>query len=281
MNENMTTLPSKIVEDNITAASGKTVSPIWKIVIMGIMAGMFIAFGASASSAAVHNVSDVGIAKTVAGCIFPVGLMMIILVGGELFTGDCMMIMGVLDKKYSLLSMAKVLALVFFSNMIGSIIIAALINISGQLNYTEGALAAYTIKTAYGKAGIAFGTALSSGILCNIIVCVAVIMAAASRTAIGKLFGAFFPILAFVISGYEHCVANMYYIPAGIFASMNPDYAAKASELYGLTNLPEVLNWKNFFFTNLIPVTLGNMIGGMVFVGLPLFILHRKNGQVR
>ena len=268
-------VPQKIVSANITAAKGKTQLPLLRMILLGIFAGMFIACGASASSVAMHAISNVGLARLVAGCIFPIGLMMIVFVGGELFTGDCLMIMGCMHKNYSLLSMAKVLIVVWVSNLLGSVILAALVSASGQFHYSGDLLGAFTIKVGLAKVGLDFGTAFVSGILCNIFVCIAVLMAAAAKDIVGKVFAIFFPILAFVVSGYEHCVANMYYIPAAIFASADPAYVQAAQTAYGYTSAQLAsLNWGSFLLNNLVPVTLGNIVGGMVFVGLPLYLIH-------
>ena len=269
-------LPQQIVSANILAAKGKTELSLMRMIILGIFAGMFIACGASASSVAMHNISNVGLARLVAGAIFPVGLMMIVFVGGELFTGDCLMIMGCLHGKFSVWSMIKVLIIVFLSNFIGSTLIAALVNGSGQLHYSSDLLGAFTIKVAVGKLNMSFGAAFSSAIMCNIFVCIAVLMAAASKDISGKVWAIFFPIMAFVVSGYEHCVANMYYIPAGIFAASQENYVQAAQSAYGYTTSQlEILNWGNFLINNLLPVTLGNIVGGMLFVGLPLYLIHR------
>ena len=270
--------PLQIVAGNISAAKGKSELPLMRMILLGIFAGMFIAGGASASSLAMHAISNVGLARLVAGAIFPVGLMMIVLVGGELFTGDCLMIMGCIHGRFSAVKMAKVLVVVYLSNFVGSVIFAELVNLSGQYNYTNGLLGAFTIKVAMGKVNLSFGAAVASGILCNIFVCMAVLMAMAAKDIGGKVWAIFFPILAFVVSGYEHCVANMYYIPAGIFAKANSAYASVALETYGYTTLQlDSLNWVNFVVKNLIPVTIGNILGGMVFVGLPLYLIHAKN----
>ena len=276
MNSNLM-LPQQIVAANIAAAKGKTQLPLIRMILLGIFAGMFIACGASASSVAMHAISNVGLARTVAGCIFPVGLMMIVFVGGELFTGDCLMIMGCIHGKFSALNMVKVLVVVWLSNFAGSVLFAAMVEASTQYNYTGGLLGAFTIKVAMGKVNLSFGAAFISGILCNIFVCIAVLMAAAARDVAGKVLAIFFPILAFVVSGYEHCVANMYYIPAGIFAASNDSYVQAAMEAYGYTAQQlEALNWGNMILSNLIPVTLGNIVGGMVFVGLPLYLIHAE-----
>ncbi len=269
--------PPQIVAANMNSAKGKTELSLLRMILLGIFAGMFIAGGASASSLAMHAISNVGLARLVAGAIFPVGLMMIVLVGGELFTGDCLMIMGCVHGKFSAKSMLKVLVVVYLSNLIGSLLFAELVNLSGQFNYTNGMLGAFTIKVALGKVNLSFGAAFASGILCNIFVCMAVLMATAAKDISGKIWAIFFPILAFVVSGYEHCVANMYYIPAGIFAAANESYVTSGvnNALFAAGQLSS-LNWVNFIVKNLIPVTLGNIVGGMVFVGLPLYLIHAR-----
>ena len=273
--------PPQIVAANMNAAKGKTELPLLRLILLGIFAGMFIAGGASASSLAMHAISNVGLARFVAGAIFPVGLMMIVFVGGELFTGDCLMIMGCVHGKFPAGKMLKVLVVVYLSNLLGSVLFAELVNLSGQYNYSGGLLGAFTIKVAMGKVSMSFAQAFASGLLCNIFVCMAVLMAMAAKDIAGKVWAIFFPILAFIVSGYEHCVANMYYIPAGIFAKANAAYAAIAMESYGYTAAQlESLNWVNFALKNLIPVTLGNIVGGMVFVGLPLYFIHAQKLKV-
>lgn len=268
--------PRQILQKYIKGCTGKTMNPIWKTVVLGIMAGAFISFGAAASSVSMYGIDNVGIARTIGGVVFPIGLMLIVLVGGELFTGNCLMITGVLDKRYRMLAMVKNLVIVFLSNMAGAVFIALLIVNSGQFGFSDNALGAYVIKTAVTKANLPFGTAFISGILCNILVCAAVFMSAGAKDAAGKVWSIFFPIFVFVICGFEHCVANMYYISAGIFASANADYAAKAAELYGYSaERLSTLNWGSMLFNNLLPVTLGNIAGGMLLVGLPLYFLNR------
>lgn len=269
--------PQQVVAANMNAAKAKAETPVLRLILLGIFAGMFIAAGGSASNVAVHAISNVGIARLVSGCIFPVGLMMIVLIGGELFTGDCLMIMGCLQKKISVWSMIRVLVIVYLSNLVGSVLFSALVSASGQYNYTGGLLGAYTVKVAVGKVNLSFGTAFASGILCNFFVCAAVLMATAAKDVSGKIWAIFFPIMAFVTSGYEHCVANMYYIPAAIFAMGNDSYVQTAMTQYGYTAAQlEAVNWVSFVTKNLIPVTLGNIVGAMVFMGIPLFLIHSK-----
>lgn len=269
--------PAEVVDANIASGKVKANLPLFKMILLGIAAGMFIAIGGEASSLASHDVANVGLARTITGTIFPVGLMMIVLVGGELFTGNTMIVMAVLDKQATWLQYVRNLVVVYFSNLVGSLVIAYLTYASGQWNYTSGKLGAYTIKIAYGKVNLGFGTALCSGILCNILVCMAVLMAISAKDISGKVWAIFFPIFAFVISGFEHCVANMYYIPAGMIAMANPDYVAKAEEAYGITaqQLNSALNIGGMV-KNMIPVTIGNIIGGGIFVGVLFYWINKK-----
>ena len=267
---------TEVIEQNIQNGIKKTNLTTKKLILLGIAAGFFIGIGAEASSLAMHGISNVGLARTVAGAVFPIGLMLIVLLGGELFTGNCLISMAVYDKKAKLKGMIRNLTIVYISNFIGAALMAWMINNCGQLNFSDGGAGAFTIKVALGKVGIDPIQAIVSGILCNVLVCLAIFMAATAKDVAGKCIAIFFPIFVFVISGFEHCVANMYYIPAGIFAAQNPLYAAKATELYGIT--AEQLSGLNFgtMFSNLVPVTIGNIIGGMVFVGLLYWYLYRK-----
>ena len=267
---------TEVIEQNIQNGIKKTNLTTKKLILLGIAAGFFIGIGAEASSLAMHGISNVGLARTVAGAVFPIGLMLIVLLGGELFTGNCLISMAVYDKKAKLKGMIRNLTIVYISNFIGAALMAWMINNCSQLNFSDGGAGAFTIKVALGKVGIDPMQAIVSGILCNVLVCLAIFMAATAKDVAGKCIAIFFPIFVFVISGFEHCVANMYYIPAGIFAAHNPLYAAKATELYGIT--AEQLSGLNFgtMFSNLVPVTIGNVIGGMVFVGLLYWYLYRK-----
>lgn len=271
-------LPNEILKQYSNASVSKAKSSNSLIVGKSILAGMMIAMGAACSSVAAHAISNVGLARLVAGTVFPVGLMMVVLLGAELFTGDCLMVIGVCDKKVSALETTKTLILVYIGNFIGSLILAFLIYTSGQLNYSNGQLGAYTIKVAYGKVSLDAGQQLSSGILCNILVCAAVLMAIAAKDITGKLMSCFFVIMLFVTGGFEHCVANMYYISAGIMAKGNSVYSAAAEKIYGLSDLSD-LSVGNMLCHNLVLVTVGNIIGGMIFVGIPLYLFNVKRGE--
>lgn len=268
--------PSEIINLSMNSCENKIKLPLGKMILLGIMAGLFIAFGAATSNTAAHSVTNVGLARLVAGVIFPVGLMMIVFLGGELFTGNCLIILNIIDKHVTWSSLIRNLVIVYFTNLIGALIVVVLIYYSGNLNYSDGLLGAYTIKIAVGKLALSPLQCITSGVLCNIIVCLAVLMAISAKDIAGKVWAILFPICAFVVGGFEHCVANMYYIPAGIIATLNPAYVAKAQEVYRLTDAQisglNVLNSLHSF----IPVTIGNMIGGMLLVGTPLYLIYKK-----
>ena len=273
---NLMNTPAEIIEANVKAGEGKGNLPLGKMILMGMLAGAFIAIGGAASNTAAHAIENVGVARTVAGAIFGVGLMLVVFMGAELFTGNCLMITSVMDKKITWAKAIRNLVVVYFSNLLGALIFDALLVYSGNLNYTSGLLGAYTIKVAIGKIALSPMQCITSGILCNILVCFAVLMAVAAKDIVGKIWAIFLPIWAFVICGFEHCVANMFYIPAGMMAKANPVYVEKAIEAYGLTmeqieGLTAINSLANF-----IPVTIGNIIGGMIFVGLPMYMIHKK-----
>ncbi len=268
--------PAEIVEAQLKGGETKVSLPFYKMILLGIMAGAFIALGGATSSTAAHNISNIGLQRLVAGCIFPVGLMIIVFVGGELFTGNCMTVMGVFDGRYKVGKVVKCLVTAWLSNLVGALIVDVLIFYSGNLDFSSGLLGAYTIKVAVGKTSISFLKGITSGVLCNILVCIAILMAMASRDIAGKVLAIFFPIMAFVVGGFEHCVANMFYIPAGMLAATNETYVQKAMEVYGLTEDAISSLSLSGFFQNQIPVTIGNILGGMVFVALPCYLVHSK-----
>lgn len=270
-----TNAPAQVTELMLAGMTGKSKLPVVKMFLLGILAGAFIAFGAEASSLAAHNVTQVGIQRLIMGCVFPVGLIMVVLLGTELFTGNCMMVAAVADKRVKFAMLLRNWIVVYLGNLIGAALIVLLVSATGQLGYSSNGLAVLTIKIATAKTGLSFGAAFAGGILCNVLVCIAVLLAMASKSIIGKIMGIWFPIMAFVLSGFEHSVANMYYIPAGIFASMNPVYAAAAQEAgVNMANLNAL-----GFLGNIVPVTLGNIVGGAAIALVMWFCFARNKEQ--
>lgn len=235
-----------------------------KLCLSAVLAGFFIAAGAVAANTAGHLLTNAGLSRVVCGLLFPFGLIMVIITGAELFTGNCLITISLLEKKVSLTGMARNLVIVYAGNLSGALLLAWAIVYCGQLDLSAGALAVHTIRTAAAKCALPFGKAAVLGILCNILVCTGVMCSLCGKSLAGRAIGAFVPVSFFVIGGFEHCVANMYYIPAGLMAAGVPQYARLAVEagvdLSALTLAG--------FFANLIPVTIGNIIGGCGFGAL-------------
>jgi formate/nitrite transporter len=248
-----------------TVGVAKATSPWFTVFVLGILAGAYIGFGGLLSTTVTFDVAakwGIGFSKILGGAAFSVGLMLVVIAGAELFTGNNLMVSSVMIKEITFSTMFKRWGIVFLANFIGSMIIVFVFYFSGLWKTGDGALGAAAVKIAYTKTALSFGEALWRGIGCNWLVCLAVWMALAARQIIGKIFAIFFPIMAFVAIGFEHSVANMYFIPTGILL-MNGA---------GFTNVPgvdpNILGWINFFWRNLLPVTIGNIIGGGVFVGM-------------
>ncbi|MGE5560362.1 MAG: formate/nitrite transporter family protein [Chloroflexota bacterium] len=256
--------PSEVAEATVATVEKKAALSIPTMLVLGIAAGAFVAFGGEASTMATQDITVFGLSKYLASVIFGTALMMVIIAGGELFTGNSLLIIGVLQRRFSVGRMLRNWSWVYCANLIGSLLVVALVAGAGLYKVNNGVFAAATVKAAYGKLSLTFMEALARGILCNWLVTLAVWMAYAAKDIAGKVLAIFFPISAFVISGFEHSIANMYYIPAGIVAKAHPAVAA-------LTHLTAdqlaSLNVTSFLVRNLLPVTIGNIIGGALFVG--------------
>lgn len=260
----------KVSDSGIAKAEGKTL----RLLIWALLAGAYIAFGAQASQMVSFNLladpDSLGVGRLVSAAVFPVGLMMVVLCGAELFTGNCLMIIGVLDRKIRISGMLRNWVLVYLGNFLGALLVVALMKNTGLWETGSGLLGASVIKTAQAKVQLSFGQAFVRGILCNWLVCLAVWMSTGARETVSKIFAIWFCIGLFVISGFEHSIANMYFIPAGIAAAADSGLA----QLAGCD--VSVLTVGNFLIKNLLPVTLGNILGGGLFVGMVYWFTGRK-----
>jgi formate/nitrite transporter len=262
--------PAEITEVTLQNGVKKAHMPAIAQLMLGFLAGAFIAFAAEGSNMAAFNLfaepTTYGLGKALAGSIFGTGLMLVVIAGGELFTGNTMLLGALFEKKISLSQMLKNWTLVYTGNFLGSIFIAYMMVQSGLFNSGDNVLGAMTIKIAAYKTGLGFSAAFFLGIMCNWLVCLAVWMSYGAQDMTGKILAIFFPIWLFITSGFEHSVANMYYIPAGILAKSNDKWVAAAME-HGVTAEKLAhLNWTSFAVNNLIPVTLGNIVGGGLLV---------------
>lgn len=250
---------------------------IFRLTILGILAGAYIGFGACLATLIGHDAAKycgLGLARFITGAVFSVGLMLVVIAGAELFTGNNLMLMSVLDKRAALWKMLYKWVIVFAANFIGSVFLACLYYKTNLWKMGDMAVGLNALKIANAKVGLTLSEALTRGILCNWLVCLAVWMAIASREVVGKIFAIFFPIMAFVALGFEHSIANMYFVPLGIFLKASNLFADPALNLSGLT-------WGSFFAKNLIPVTIGNIIGGAFFVGLLYWNVYVKGAEAK
>lgn len=247
--------PKEIVNNYASIAKYKTSLPWHKTLILAILAGIFIGLGALVSTIA----TSFGGSRLIMGLVFPVGLIMVTLFGAELFTGNCLMISPLIAKEIKPSGFFKNLSIVYIGNFIGSLLLAVLVVYGGVLNIGENVVT-NTIGIATMKATLPFLDSFVKGVLCNILVCLAVLGSTVSKTTVGKFAAIFVPIFVFVVAGFEHSVANMYYLSVGLLAGVN---AGKAT----FTVSDAIVN-------SLIPSTLGNIIGGFA-IALTLHFVYK------
>lgn len=236
--------------DYCAAAEKRTAQSLPRMLLLGALAGAFIAFAGVAAS-----IGGALGGKLASATIFPIGLTMVLLAGSELFTGNCLFLMPLLRRNITAGHMLRNWVAVYLGNLLGSVAVAFLVVQCGALD----GIAEAAVATAAAKAALPFGVALLRGVLCNFLVCLAVWMAFCAQSAGGKVVSLFGPIFLFVLCGFEHSVANMYYIPAGIFLAENGE-----------------VTWLSLW-QNLLPVTLGNMVGGCGLGGILYLLYGRKN----
>lgn len=290
--------PAEVAAAACNAGKAKTELPFLKMVLLGILAGVYIGFGANLATkvgAAPDAESAAGI--FLFGAVFSVGLMLVVIAGAELFTGNNMMCFAsACNGQASWGGLLYNWVVVYFANFLGSLLLVYIIFLgaywvtkdakTGSLLLSGMGIKAVAIAQA--KMKLTWTAAFMRGICCNWLVCLAVWLAFASKDVVGKIFGIFFPIMAFVSSGFEHCVANMFFIPMGITISQKaPDLVAAATKLNAAGEKVSVFNmtpdqvtafftYGNFINANLIPVTLGNIVGGALFVGGIYWLVYLK-----
>ncbi|AEF84066.1 FdhC protein [Treponema primitia ZAS-2] len=269
--------PAEILAYTSDAGVTKVRRNLFQELILAFLAGVFIAFASEGSNMAAFNLfadpNTYGLGKVLAGAVFGTGLMLVVLAGGELFTGNTLIAVAALDRKIKVRELLCNWLVVYIGNLIGSLFIAYMMKESGLFNSGANVLGGQTIKIAAYKTALPFHSAFFLGIMCNWLVCLAVWVSYGSKDLTGKILAIFFIICLFITSGFEHSVANMYYIPAGIWAKANPAWV-EASHVAAdaLANL----NWGTFFYKNLLPVTLGNIVGGAGMVGLLYWLSLKK-----
>lgn len=283
-----TILPSAMAHRAEAAGVTRAAMDPSAVFVLSVLAGAFISFGAvfattvgaSIAGDPAHPALPYGVVRLLTGLVFCAGLILVVVGGAELFTGNNMLIMAWAGGKVTTRAVLANWAIVFTGNFIGAIATAALIFISTQYTFGNGAVGLNALTIANGKTALAFVPAVTLGILCNALVCLAVWMCYGARTTIDRVVTIIPPISAFAAVGFEHSIANIYFIPLGLFVKSGaPDSFWRAIGK-SPADFPD-LTWDNFVFANLIPVTAGNIIGGSVMVAAVYwFVYLRKKPRI-
>jgi formate/nitrite transporter len=266
----------------ISGACQKATADWGALLILGVLAGSYIAFGAQLATIVTFDAPafvGTGITKMLFGAAFSLGLMLVVVGGAELFTGNNLIVMGCLDGQVSWGAMLRNWCIVYGSNFLGAMLIVLLVLATGLWKTGEGALGLKALMIANDKVQLGFGEALARGVLCNWLVCLAVWLATAAKDVVSKMLAIFFPIMAFVASGFEHSIANMYFIPMGILLKSKLLSAVAAPAELAATTAD--LTWDGFLVHNLLPVTIGNVVGGAFFVGCLYWFAYRTLPRAR
>ncbi len=244
---------------------------------LSVLAGSFIALGAIFATVALTGVGSVpwGWGRVVAGAVFSLGLILVVVGGAELFTGNVLSVMAWADRRVSTTRLLRGWGIVYVGNFIGAIVTAAIVFLSKEYALNKGAVGATALNIGLTKVNLDFMQAMMLGILCNALVCLAVWLCLSARTTLDKILSIIFPIAAFVAAGFEHSIANMYFIPQALFIK-----AWAPASFWQTSGLDPAsfanLTWDRFFVHNLLPVTIGNIIGGAVLVGAVYWIVYLR-----
>lgn len=250
--------PREIAERVEAVGTAKANLPLVSMVALGMLAGGFIGLGAMFSTIVLSDAQlSFSFARVVAGVVFSLGLILVVIAGAELFTGNNLLVMAFVAGRLTGGKLLACFLIVYVSNFIGAVGLAAIVALSGHAGMNDGAIGRAAIAIATAKVALPFVEGFFRGVLCNVLVCLAVWVAMAGRTVTDKILAVIFPISAFVAAGFEHCVANMYFLPLAMF-------------LHADIGVTDVLR-------NLVSVTLGNLVGGAGMVGLVYHTIYRRN----
>jgi len=250
----------------------------WSMFALAILAGAFIAMGAVFATTTAAGAGDklpYGIVRLLSGLTFTLGLIMVVVAGSELFTGNNLIVMVWASGKVSTTALLRNWLIVYVGNFVGSIATAILMLLSKQYSFGTGAIGSTALSIANTKCGFSFIQAVALGIFCNALVCIAVWLCFSARSTTDRILAIIPPIAAFVAAGFEHSVANMYFIPIGLLIKDFADpkfWTTIGKTAADFTNL----TWSNFFIANLLPVTIGNIIGGAGMVGLLYWFIYLR-----
>ncbi|MCI5640734.1 MAG: formate/nitrite transporter family protein [Lachnospiraceae bacterium] len=257
--------PLEIAKNYVEVGIHKCNLSIFKMLLLGFFAGLFIGFAGIASTTASAGIPVASVAKLVGAVVFPAGMAMVLVAGSELFTGNNLIILAVLSGKTSVAKMLRNWLFVYIGNFLGAAFVAVLVVCGHTPDLFGGDLAQAIVNAAKARTDLAVSDSFIRGILCNILVCIAIWMSFAAKRVSGKLMTSFWPVMLFVLCGFEHCIADMYFGVAGLLTASQ----------YGIQ--AEGLTWFHFLIKSLLPVTLGNLVGGAGIVGCGYYFafLHK------
>ena len=266
--------PSEMAQRAETIGVAKAHLDSWSTVVLGVLAGAFISLGAIFSTTVGTDTgTGFGITRLIMGLAFCLGLILVVIAGAELFTGNNLIIMGLVGGKVTVRELLRNWTLVYIGNFLGAFLTVLGMFFTMQYMNDGYKVGATALTIANSKVNLDFVTALARGMMCNALVCLAVWLCYSARSTTDKILSIVFPITAFVAAGFEHSIANMYYIPYGIMIANVPE-VVKAAGNPNLANL----TWSGFIINNLIPVTIGNVIGGSVLVGFVYWFVYMRRG---
>ncbi len=269
-------LPPAMARRAEEAGMAKVAMPLPRMVLLGVLAGAFIGLGAMFSTVVTASSGlPFGVNRLLGGLVFCLGLVLVVVGGAELFTGNTLVVMALASRRVTLAAVARAWAVVYLANFVGAGLTAAAVFASRQHTQGDGVVGRRMLEIAVAKVSLPFWSALVLGILANALVCLAVWLSLAARSVTDKIAAVILPITAFVAAGFEHSIANMYFLPVALLVKR-----------WGVDDLPggpdpglalDRLTWARFLWSNLLPVTMGNVIGGAVLVGLIYWAVYLRS----
>jgi formate transporter len=255
----------------------KAEAPLLATFTLAVLAGAFIALGAIFATTVAAGTSGVvpyGVARLLIGSVFSLGLILVVVGGAELFTGNNLIVMAWASRKVKTTALLRNWLVVYLGNFVGAVGTAGLVVLSRQYTFGGGSIGAAALSIANAKVGFGFVQAVALGILCNALVCLAVWLSFSARSTVDRIVAIVFPIAAFVAAGFEHSIANMYFVPVALLLkTFDPAFVAGSGVDVGR------LTWSAFVTANLIPVTLGNIIGGSLLVAVTYWFVFLRGSQ--
>lgn len=245
--------------------------------MLSVLAGVYLGMGAQFSTLVISDSNlHYGITSLIEGTVYTLGFILAIIGGAEVFTGNCIGIIGFADKKVTLHQLLNNWAVIYIGNLVGSLTIVYLIYETRQWEFFNNMVGAKALLIAHKKVNMSFIEAFARGVLCNALICLAVWLSFSGRNTAEKILSIVFPIGGFVASGFEQCVSNMYYIPMGITLRENHLVVDASEKMAGNALNLSQLTWKGFFINNLLPVTLGNIVGGALLIAAVFWFIHLR-----